>query len=117
MGSLGALLFSSVSPLCGLLYGATYGVVYTLVNLGLTKVWGNSSLENVARQIAAISLAILSAIAICSLVGFSITVSQGVLLAFSLVATTLLISALWASCIACCVPCCIRCCSDSETLF
>lgn len=114
IGSLGALLFSSVSPVCGLLYGATYGVVYTLVNLGLVKSLGNSTLENVTRQVAAIGLAILSAVGVCTLVGFSITITEGALLALSLVATTFLISALWVSCIVCCVPCCL---SNPEELL
>lgn len=110
VGSLGALIFSSVSPLCGLLYGATYGVVYTLVNLGLATALGNSTLENVARQITAVCLGILSAVGVCTLAGFSLSVTQGVLLALSLVATTFLISALFVSIYTCCLPCCCLCC-------
>jgi len=100
-GALGAYLFTSIHPIGGAIFGVTYGITSSITAAVLNKLFGNSTSEKVLKFALDILGSIALAVAITSLVGYTITFGSAIYLIIAM-APAAIITAVGFSCLTCC---------------
>lgn len=84
-GALGAYLFTSIHPIGGAIFGVTYGITSSITAAVLNKLFGNSTSEKVLKFALHVFASISLAVAITSLVGYTITFGSAIYLIIAMI--------------------------------
>jgi CBS domain containing-hemolysin-like protein len=91
-GSIGAVagwavshIFHYISPAMGALFGFTMGVSHTIAAALLDRLLGSSVIERVTKFILTFAISTTIALGVLTLVGYSISIETGLLLALATV--------------------------------